>query len=132
MDAADIAELELIDNDCPPFLSAMANLSQPFDPKVHVPWDCLDSLMVSVQGCMVSMVSTVPMSETVYNFSCTWMQLQGNLMNGERGLKFCRLLDSSEFKLGNLARDEDVGARRNTRQDSLVPTAAFSISQEQR
>jgi hypothetical protein len=61
----------------------MGNLSQPFDPAVHVPWDCLDSLMVSVEGCMVSMVSTVPMSETLYNFSCTWLQLQGNLMNGE-------------------------------------------------
>lgn len=59
----------------------MGNLSQPFDPAVHVPWDCLDSLMVSVEGCMVSMVSTVPMSETLYNFSCTWLQLQGNLMN---------------------------------------------------
>jgi hypothetical protein len=61
----------------------MAKLSAPFDPATHIPWDCLDRMAVTVEGCMVSAVSLINMSETLFNFSCSWMQLQGNLVNRE-------------------------------------------------
>jgi predicted cobalt transporter CbtA len=76
-----LAELEVQDNDCPPLLAPMAKLSAPFDPATHIPWDCLDRMAVTVEGCMVSAVSLINMSETLFNFSCSWMQLQGNLVN---------------------------------------------------
>lgn len=74
-----------MDNDCPALLQPLTNLSSPFEPDFHVPWDCLNSMLVSVEGCVVSMVSQLPMSETLFNFSCSWMQLQGNLVNGACG-----------------------------------------------
>lgn len=76
-----IAELELVENDCPALLQPLTNLSTPFEPQFHVPWDCLNSMLVSVEGCVVSLVSQMPMSETLFNFSCSWLQLQGNLVN---------------------------------------------------
>jgi len=89
----------------------MAKLSSPFDPSKHLPWDCLDNMAVSVEGCMVNLVSLVNTSTNVFNFSCSWLQYQGSIRDENTARLSAWIRPSAVARY--LLRHTDLGAAAN-------------------
>lgn len=52
-------------------------LTAPMDLATDLPWDCMESLVVSVEGCKVSIIPMRNASALLPGFSCNWLEYRG-------------------------------------------------------
>lgn len=69
-------------NDCQLRSKRLYPLTAPMDFSTDLPYDCLETLLVSVEGCKVSMIPMKNTSDLLPDFACNWLEYQGYVDTG--------------------------------------------------